>query len=198
MIKFKLPKPLIVLDLETSGTDTEISSIIQIGAYIISEDGILTNNSFEVYIKPYTDHWKPEAEKVHKIKKSFLMQEGFELENALDKLEKWIGEPRKYTFTQWGNGFDTEMLRKAYIYLKKPYPFCTKSFDIASIIKFDFLLRGLKGDKNLENCANSYGIKVKSHLVHNARYDAFLTGLLFEKFIRSKINSEKNSMVIQA
>jgi len=70
MSNFHFPKDLIIFDVETSATDPETASIIQIGAVKFNRSGYLERNpegekryiiapdvTFNEYVKPYTNEW---------------------------------------------------------------------------------------------------------------------------------------------
>jgi DNA polymerase III epsilon subunit-like protein len=192
-MKFKLPKHLLIIDTETSGTD-ETASIIQLGAVIFHKDGYLMKEiQFDEYIIPYTLTWDEKAYKVHKIEQSFLAKKGRHLKDVLEIFEVWassvkIGLKQDYYLAQWGCGFDTTMLQNAYNYAKKEYPFHYRSFDIGSIVRFELARKGLlSGRKMGENvCAKKLGIEVNESKLHNGLYDAYLSGLMLEKIIQGK------------
>ncbi len=85
---FKLPKDLLIIDVETTGTD-EKASIIQLGAVILDKFGELSNKEFDQYVIPYTLEWSEEAYKVHKIEQSFLIKNGHSIENVIIAFENW-------------------------------------------------------------------------------------------------------------
>ena len=138
---FKLPKDLLIIDVETSGT-TENASIIQLGAVIFDKSGKLCKTSFNQYIIPYTLEWSEEAYKVHKIEQSFLAKKGMILGDVLHAFENWAScqgswnLKKRYWLGQWSCGFDTNMLQNAYAIAKRKYPFHYRAFDVASIVRF--------------------------------------------------------------
>lgn len=191
---FKFPKDLIIFDVETSGTD-ETASIIQLGAVIFDRNGHLFRNgkeiySFNEYIIPYTLTWDEEASKIHKIEKSFLYKKGLQLERALELFETWASPiwadlEKRYWLAQWSCGFDTNMLQNAYAFLRREYPFHYRSFDVASIVRFHLAKQGKLFMKCGEDkCARALGIEVKDIQLHDALYDAQLSGLMLEKITR--------------
>lgn len=187
---FSLPKDLLIIDVETSGI-SDNASIIQLGAIIFDKTGELCNTEFNQYIIPYTSEWSEEAYKVHKIERSFLAKNGMLLKEAIEKFEDWASchgtfeLRKKYWLAQWGCGFDTSMLQNAYTILGRQYPFHYRAFDIGAIVRFELANRGKLGVKCGENkCAKALGIDVDETKLHNALYDAQLSGQILEKLVR--------------
>jgi len=190
---FKFPKDLIIFDVETSTTDPETASIIQIGAVIFDKKGRLFDNYyFNEYVKPYTNEWSEEAYRIHKIEKLYLQEKGKDIETVLQLFEVWASPiwddlKKRYWLAQWSCGFDTNMLRAAYKKVNREYPFHYRSFDIASIVRFELARRGKLFMKCGEDkSARALGIEVKDTQLHNALYDATLSGLMLEKIERIK------------
>lgn len=192
MSKFSFPKDLIIIDVETSGL-SEDSSIIQLGAVIFNKHGYLERDKryqFNEYIIPYTLNWEEEASKIHNISKEFLYRKGLQLKRVLDIFECWASPiwadlEKRYWLAQWGGGFDVNMLQNAYAFLKRDYPFHYRSFDVASIVRFELAKRKQLFMKCGENkCARALDIKVNNAKLHDALYDATLSGLMLEKIAR--------------
>lgn len=82
----------IVLDLEASGFDPH-SYPIEVG--FVTADG----KRFSRLIKPYPDwtHWCPEAESVHGISRSELLEYGKEGHVVAEELNQWLSSQTVYT-----------------------------------------------------------------------------------------------------
>ena len=166
----------------------------QLGAVIFDQRGKLCNTSFNQYIIPYTVQWSEEAFKIHKITRSFLVKNGKLLKDVIEQFEDWASchgmfeLKKKYWLAQWsGSGFDTDMLQQAYKILNKKYPFHYRTIDISSIVRFELANRGKLNVKCGEaDCADSLGIEIEKSKLHNAFYDAQLSGKMLEKLIRRK------------
>jgi DNA polymerase III epsilon subunit-like protein len=189
---FNFPKDLLIIDVETSGTD-ENASIIQLGAVIFDKSGKLCNTEFNKYIIPYTLEWSEDAYKVHKIERSFLVKNGMILEDALHAFEEWASchgswdLKKKYWLAQWSCGFDTNMLQNAYAIAKREYPFHYRAIDVASIVRFELANRGrLKVKCGEKKCAEALDIEIVETKLHDALYDAKLSGQMLEKLARRK------------
>ncbi len=187
---FKLPKNLLIIDVETSGVD-EKASIIQLGAVIFTKNGRLSSKEFSEYIIPYTLNWSEDAEKIHNISRDFLVKNGKPLEEVLEAFEEWATtlenkEIKKlYWIGQWSCGFDTTFLQNAYSILGKKYPFHYRAFDIASIVRWELACRGKLYKKCGESkCAEALGIEVEENKLHDGLYDARLSGLMLERLTR--------------
>lgn len=192
---FKLPKDLLILDVETSSANTDTASMIQLGACIFSKEGKLTNDTFNTYIIPYTDDWSKEAQKIHGLSQSFLINNGKHIKNAIQYFEQWGSKlglydlKKKYYIGQWSCGFDIAILRNAYQTLKMKYPFHYRAFDIASIVRFELAKRGKLFKKcGCNKCAIQLGIAVEEKKLHDGLYDAQLSGKILEKIAKGEIN----------
>ena len=195
---FKLKKDLVIIDVETTGTNPETGSIIQLGAWIFSKYGYLTEFKTSLYIKPYTREWTQGAFEVHKLEKSFLKEAGKKLDHALYLFERWIENCypnqihpfRQVQIAQWSCGWDVRYLEKAYKKAKRKYPFGYSQLDIKSIVTFQLALEGKLPKKRNKCCGEKYCAKklniiVEASQLHNALYDARLSGLLLEKIIEN-------------
>jgi len=180
----KLDKGLIIIDVETSGSDTRTASIIQLGAVRLTKRGELKEPTFCLNVIPYTLTWEEEAQKIHKLTPADLVKTGFQIKYVLECFEEWIGNPKKYYIAQWSCGFDRDMLLGAYERVGKKYPFSYRAYDIASIVRFNLAVKHMLPSSCGEgNCAMALGIEVKEKELHNALYDAQLAGMMLQKVI---------------
>ena len=190
---FKLPKKLLIIDVETSSVNTDTASMIQLGAVIMEEDGTLTNDTFNTYIIPYTDEWSQSAQEIHKLTPEFLNKNGVTLPIAINKFEIWASKlgyhdlKKTYYTAQWSCGFDTAILQNAYKKLKEVYPFHYRSFDISSIARFELAKKGnLYMKSGCNKCAEQLDIEVDKNKLHNGLYDAVLAGQILEKLAKGE------------
>ncbi len=195
---FSFPKHLLIVDVETTGTDPETSSIIQLGACILNKKGYLEPYTFNEYIIPYTPEWIEGAEKVHQITYSQIQKKGKPLKEVLERFEQWasdylLGElKKKFWLAQWSAGFDTSMLKSAYKAIDKNYPFHYRAFDVASIVRFELAKQGkLYQECGEDKCALTLGIKVDKNKLHDALYDAQLSGKMLENLIQGDNDGHK-------
>lgn len=191
MSNFALPKHLIVLDVESSGVDTNESSIIQLGAVIFNKDGCLTNHEFNSYVVPYTSEWSEDAEKIHGIERGKLKKSGLPISKVLKQFEIWADGfcdgkiKNSFWLAQWGANFDVPMLKNAYKYAKRKFPFHYRVFDIASIVRFSLAKQGKLYKKCGENkCASALGIDFDITKLHDALYDTRLAGKMLEQLAK--------------
>ncbi len=188
---FNFPKDLLIIDVETTGIALN-ASIIQLGATILDKSGKVCNTNFNQYIIPYTIHWDEKAFKIHKIEQSFLAKNGMLLKDAIEKFEDWASchgtfeLHKKYWLAYWsGSGFDADMLKSSYQILNRIYPFHYRTVDISSVIRFELANRGKLNTKCGEKeCAQALGIDVDENKLHNALYDAQLSGQMLEHLAR--------------
>lgn len=188
---FNFPKHLIIIDIESTGTSLDYSSIIQLGAVIFSKYGYLVEGGFSKYVLPYTPEWTLEAEQVHGISFGQIQEIGEAVEKVLEDFEAWISgycteEARKgFWLAQWGANFDVPLLKKAYENINRQFPFHYRTFDIGSIVRFELARRGQLRVKCGEGiCAKALGIKVNEANEHDALYDARLSGLMLQEIVK--------------
>lgn len=190
---FQLPKHLIIIDVETTGTNIEHSSIIQLGAVVFNKQGYLSSHTFREYIIPYTPEWTSGAEKIHKISYTKIQEIGKPLKQVLSEFEQWASTyllcddkiGYNYWLAQWSCGFDVGLLQNAYKSANRPYPFHYRVFDIASIVRFELAKREKLEMKCGEDiCAKTLGIELEEAKLHDGLYDAKLAGKMLEKIIK--------------
>jgi len=182
-----LDKNLIIIDIETSGTNPDTASIIQLGAirFDLENFKVDIDNCFDEYVIPYTEEWTEESFKVHHISKETLLAKGWIIKDVLHLFKAWFNNPDNYYIAQWSCGFDVRFLQKAYEISGLKYPFSYRSFDIASFVRlYLFALGKLKRKKNgLSECAKLLGLNLESLSIHNALDDAKLTALVFAQVV---------------
>ena len=189
---FQLPKSLLIIDVETTGTSVENSSIIQLGAVVFTKEGNIEPNTFCEYIIPYKKEWDKEAEKIHGIELGKLKEIGKPIETVLNEFEAWgkmfcsyCNLQGKFWLGQWGANFDVPLLKNAYKAVNKPYPFHYRVFDIASIVRLELAKRGkLEIKCGEDKCAHVLGINFETSKLHDALYDAMLSAKMLEKITK--------------
>lgn len=185
---FSLPKHLIIIDVETTGTNIEKSSIIQLGAVIFNKKGYMEDKEFSQHILPYNPEWSAEAEAVHKISFGTLQKIGEPLEKVIVDFETWLYDFCKcydVWLAQWGANFDVPLLKKAYEKINRPFPFHYRTFDVASIVRYEMAKNGaLRMSCGEGICAGYFGIEVEQYKEHDALYDAKLSGLMLEAIVK--------------
>ena len=189
-----LDRDLIVIDIESSGKNPDTASIIQIGSCILEKNALKMGNGFNKYVLPYTDVWEDEAQSIHKLEKGFLKQYGSHITGVLDVFEAGIGANLKhYSLAMWSNGWDIQILRKAYEYCNREFPFSHRSYDIASFVRIYLRANRIIGrDKSgLVNCARALGIDTNSFAQHDAYHDALLAARVLQETILLIHNQRK-------
>ena len=185
---FKLDRNIVVLDLETSHTN-DMASVIQIGAVKMDQYGDwFKEDSFMVYIKPYTDQWSEESQEIHGLTKEFLAERGLDIKEALMKFNEWLGvqwlpKENKFYFATWGSGFDMLHLKHAYLITNLDFPYSYRCYDIASIVRFNLAFMGYNVSKGCHDCARLLGVDLSCYKAHDALHDAQVTASALKKMI---------------
>lgn len=159
----KLKHKLICLDLETTDLDSNLGSIIQIGAVIVNQEFKLEkNNEFDIYIKPLTKHRNFEAMKVNNISEDTL-QSAIELNDALELFENFCRK-NKY-LAAWGNYFDIPFLQKQYKKINRSWPFSHVSIDLKSIATWELAKQNIT-TTGLEKTASKMNLTFETNAHH--------------------------------
>lgn len=170
-----LDKNLIVFDVETTGTDSELSSIIQIGAVKLSKDMLITEDSIQLLIKPYKNFWSKQAEEVHGCSFEYCMENGLDIQDALERFIYWIAKPKEVYLAQWSCGFDSDMLKSAFKFIDYEYPFNYRAYDIASITRFYLSKNGYSSRVGCFDAGKLLKIDMEGLKAHKASDDALMT-----------------------
>jgi len=174
-----LPKEMICLDIETTGTDFDISSVIQISAVLVDKQ-LNIIDEFDEYVKPLNWYRKTKAMEVNKISEE-TMAEGLSLNTALELFENFCG--RNKFIASWPSGFDWPFLRKQYDKIGRAYPFgrrvvCLKSIAIWEMAKRNMEVKG--GVKKVIESLNKKFIGIP----HNAIDDIKNTVYILQELIK--------------
>jgi DNA polymerase III subunit epsilon len=103
-----LPERFVVVDLETSGLDSEQHEIIEIGAVRVNRDSNV-HDTFQVLVTPKRKISK-KITQITNITQEMLDKDGQSLDSALSELVAFIGNHRIVAFNA---EFDLAFLRKA-------------------------------------------------------------------------------------
>lgn len=191
-----LDKNLIVFDVETTGTDPETSSVIQIGAVKISKDMIIIDEPIQLLIKPYKNFWSKEAENVHGTSFEFLLEYGLDLQDALERFIYWIAKPKEIYLAQWSCGFDTDMLKSAFKFIDFEYPFNYRAYDIASITRFYLSTKGLSSRVGCFDAGKLLKIDMEGLKAHKACDDALIAARCLQA-VHKNVLEETNCKLVK-
>jgi DNA polymerase III epsilon subunit-like protein len=193
-----LTKKLVIVDLESTGSDIKIHSIIQFGAVKLNKNFDIEDRFLQLVI-PSTDEWDDGAFKVHKIEQQYAKNFGIPISECLDKFESFVGDSKQYFLAAWGIMFDLGMIRIAYDRLQRKNPFSYRCYDIASIVRwFLSIYTDLGKHCGESKCAQKLGVEIDHSKLHNALYDAEISALnlkkIFEHIRKEKVyNTIENS-----
>lgn len=120
------PPPLrdiLLVDLETSGTDPEAHGIVQIGAIVLDQVTYAEHGSLSVFVR-LAEHDALDAESVRISKiDERVSRSAFatELSSALEQLESF-SNPADCFLAAWNGAFDLSFLRAAYRRAGRAWP----------------------------------------------------------------------------
>ncbi len=83
----EVPEVLVSVDVETSGQSPSVGSLLSIGACLVDDPAV------ELYLelKPLADRpWSDEAERIHRLDRSRLEEEGLSPETAMERFAAWL------------------------------------------------------------------------------------------------------------
>jgi DNA polymerase-3 subunit alpha (Gram-positive type) len=166
-----------ILDVETSGFSPTKNAICQLSAIIIDDD-FLEVARFDNYIKPYNKWYDPKAEKVHKLTKQFLSENGEDINYVLNRFIEFINEHKPYHYV--GHGirlFDKKFVAEA---TKALFTIFAFHFDKASFydtLEMSWIHKGVKSH-SLKAMCHHFGIKHIDN--HNSINDCESTVKLFK------------------
>lgn len=88
---YTVPTNIIWVDLETTGRNSELDGIVEIGA-IFERDGKIVDQ-FQCYVKPMpNDRIQQAAMNVHKLSLEFLNKNGLDAEDACEQFVDWMSK----------------------------------------------------------------------------------------------------------
>lgn len=161
MNKARLPKDLLVLDVETTGTNPQTDQIIELAAVHLAGRELREVQSFVSRIRP-TRPISESAQKVHGITSA-------DLETAPDEQEAFDAfvefAPTEAILTGHNVGFDVSFLKGSYSRTGHPFDFDYHHLDVWSLAFFILGAVGVSLPKyNLDFLAGLYGIpRPKDH-----------------------------------
>ncbi len=172
---------LAVIDLETTGLNSEKHEIIQIGRVVIDtiERSIVTDLSVSALIRPM---WWPgrdlEAMAINKLTEDRLFSdESIPRYVALGLLVKDVNWTNTI-IASWGIDFELDFLKAAHIDTGRIVPYPHKGFDIRSAAHFATMKYfGIEYLSLGESC-RFHGVDYDENKAHDAFYDASVTAEL--------------------
>lgn len=164
----KLPHNLVCIDIETTDLNSDVGSIIELGAVIVdTEFKMLKYESFSEYIQPLDSYRNPKAMAVNQITEQ-EMKSGLVLQEALELFEAFCGEN---TFlASWGAYFDIPFLRKQYEKIGRKYPFYHRTFDLKSAAIFGMARKNIPLSGGVSRFLEKQGVNFEGR-AHSALDD---------------------------
>ncbi len=158
----------IVLDTETTGLDTKIARVIQIGAVRISKGVLQDHDAFDQLVNPGIPI-PPETTRIHGLSDADVAGAG-SFNDVRPDLERWMGRSIMLGFSI---GFDLAVLSKEYeragVHWRAP-----RSLDVRHLAK---LVAPELPDLSLDTIAGWLGIEVTDR--HQALGDARMTARVY-------------------
>lgn len=176
-------RPIIVIDVETSGLDPVANQIVQLSAIYVSCDSQDDPVTFNQYVR-LDGPMGVEAWAVHRIPHTIL-QNALEMQKVIEAFNTFVGYDNNIILAGHHVSFDEKFLRAAYnkcgVY---PFPFDRHMIDLWAIAVA--YLNAKKGEINhysLQNLCDYIGLSRRPD--HDSMEDAWLTLTLLRRFMRA-------------
>jgi len=179
-------KPIIVLDIETTGVEPWENSICELAAVFLCETTFRGVSYFNTgnFIKPIQDAIYEPSMEAHRISRE-EMSAGPSFESEIIRFEKWIQEDCRISFDDvvfatWGIDFDIPFLKYGYKLINRAWPFSYRHFDIRSAAVSYCWKHNLKFS-GLYDCLEVLGMAVDKSYKHRALNDSLVATEIFRK-----------------
>lgn len=181
-----MDRKLLVIDLETSGLDPDLHSVLSIGAAAWIPGFII--DSIEIFISEETSTIDPEAMRINQIDPAWLRDNGISASLAVAKLEAFVR--RNFDFSDPNTrvslvghnlGFDVPFLKRLYKRVGVSYQatFSHRMIDTASVLGSLVLAGRLPlSEASSAEAFEYFGIRVPGR--HTALGDAIATARLLD------------------
>ncbi len=136
-----LPENIICIDIETTGPDKKLGSIVQLSAVVVDKEfNLIHAREFNSLIKPLNSFRDQRAMKTHGHSENELKTAPI-LEEVLTMFESFCDTDR--LLASWGNYFDIDYLEEQYKKIYRKYPFKKRSMDLKSIAIWEMSKRNI-------------------------------------------------------
>jgi len=136
-----LPHNLICVDLETTDSNANVGSIIQLSGIIVDRTfEPVYAREFNEYVCPLDSYRNPKAMEVNKISEEIL-NTASPLSVVLEMFESFCDQDN--VLASWGNYFDISFLRQQYKKIHRNWPFSNRSFDLKSVAIWEMAKRNI-------------------------------------------------------
>lgn len=181
-----MDRRLLVIDVETSGLNPEVHSLLSLGAVVWEDQSLL--ETIEIFVCEPSIVWMPEAMAIHGIKPEWLQRNGMSPKEAVLKFNAFVrrhfpprSDGEKVTLVAHNAGFDAQFLKRLYRLANASYDemFSYRLVDTAGILRFlDLAERVQLVAPSLNEGLRHFGIMLAPGERHTARGDAIATARL--------------------
>lgn len=178
-------KTLIILDIETTGTDILTHSICDLGAVKLNDD-LNVYDKFKTpnYIRPFTDSYDPEAMKVHNIPiEKITSNKTPHFKEVSQDFNDWVGDFSSCMLASWGVSFDMTFLETSYNRVRCPWFFGYRYLDIRTLAHWEMNKYNFDDSLSLKEVCSYYNIPFEAHKYHTALGDAEMEARLLKKIV---------------
>lgn len=173
-----LSKDILVIDVETTGINPSVDTIVQLAALILDKDNLEICHEFSSFIRPESSI-SENAKATHGLDENALRN----AENSCDVLLKFQNfAPPTVLLAGHNVSFDVNFLKKAYTRCNLSFPFDYHTIDIWSIAFFMLGASDVKLETySLSVLANYFGIarSEKHDALEDVRVSAHILKSLF-------------------
>jgi len=174
-------KPIIVLDIETTGLNGMMYSVCELAAMKLDEKlNKVDQFHTEKYIKPFEEKYLKEAMETHGINKEILDKApGFE--SIINDFIEWCGPKGESELSSWGISFDFPFMQCQFYKMHKRWPFDYRYFDLRTVVKYEAAWKGYKSKLSLRDYCDIYKVEYDLKQYHTAIGDVEMEVNLFKK-----------------
>ena len=191
-----LNKPLIILDIETTGLNGMKYSVCELAAIKLDEDlNEVGRYHSEKYIKPLEENYLKQSMKTHGISKKTLEKApGFE--TVINDFITWTDKGES-ELSSWGIAFDFPFMQCQFYKIHEKWPFDYRYFDLRTVVRYESAWKGHIGKLSLKDYCDIYEIEYNPKNYHSALGDVEMEVSLFKKVKEEREMQYKEAHVLQ-
>jgi DNA polymerase III epsilon subunit family exonuclease len=180
-----LARPLLLIDVETTGLNPAVDCIVQISACVLSRKDLSVEKVFTSLVHPTTPV-SDRARAVHGLTDAQL-RDAPALKDVLEEFDAFV--PQNIILAGHNVSFDVSFLRAAYVSVGKAYDFDYHLLDVWSIAFFVLGAQAIPLETyNLNSLCSLFGIR--RDVQHDAKQDVLVSAAILRHLYDAARGSE--------